>query len=260
MKNLKTLPLLILAVSLFSTPGRAEISFTAEGWHTWQVPAINNTPNWCCYDWHGSHPKRKACKLDSKHFGFSSTNHDANRSGRMQIYAEVKGGKLVAVRALSPSCPVTGADPIIDLGDIDADDSVATLKAAIGNLQRGDDGVVATVAVHDGKTAEQFIESVAKSGDDHDHRRAAIFWIGQLRTAQSGDVLRDIMRTEKNTELRHHAVFSYAQSSADDREAALIDIIENQSLSREDRKHAMFWLVQTESLAGIDYLQALLLD
>lgn len=100
----------------------------------------------------------------------------------------------------------------------------------------------------------------SRRGRDSENRKDAVFWMAQVRIVESGSVIRDLMRNDDNADIRQHALFAYSQSGAADRIDALIDIVEDRDLPRDDRKNALFWLAQTESPQAIAYLEHLLVS
>ncbi len=259
MRPALVLGLAFLGVSvqaLGASPPILESPFDTDGWHTWRVAAIDGAPDWCCFEWHSGQATRNACDLSDEHAGYGGGKMPS--SAVMQVYALQERGALTKLRTFSTRCEVTGAGDSVDMGTIAANESVEWLRPFVGTRSNLTGDALASLAAHAGESARRLLENTARRGSPLKTRKEAIFWMGLVRFSESGDALRDLMRTEQHKELRHHAVFSYAQSAADDREAVLISLLESRDLSLDDRKNALFWLVQTQSPDAIDYIQRLL--
>lgn len=253
---LPALMLLLIGV----TPVGAAGDFVKDGWHTWRVAAIDDAPDWCCYDWNAGQATRKACNLGSKHINYGHSDEQASAPEFMQMYALIDDGRIARLRTLSPRCEVVSNDTLTDLGIVDTDMSVRWLEEEIAPRSKLSPQALAAVAVHEGAAARTRLEDVARRDRDLENRKDAVFWMAQVRVADSGSTIRELMRNDDNEELRQHALFAYSQSAAPDRIEALIAVIEDRDLSQGDRKNALFWLAQTESDQAIAYLERLLVS
>jgi HEAT repeat protein len=166
----------------------------------------------------------------------------------MQIYALIEGGVTRHIRALSPTCPVTSRRDVIDLGEVEVDESLEWLKARVlARVGPGDSpggGALAAIAVHKGPAALQFLVEMADAGPTSGLRKDAIFWMSQARISESAGELERLMFRDESAAIRRHAAFALSQSEAPNRSDTLI------RQGREDqdpevRSQAWFWLAQT---------------
>lgn len=236
----------------------AELAAT-DGWQAWQVTAVENAPDLCCYEWHGEQPERQVCKLDKRVRGFSTHEVRSSEPGELTIYAWVQDQQIHYLRALSSDCPVHSDREIVRLGPIDNATSISLLKPLLRRNHKMMDHALAAIAFHHGNEAFRILQQRAQAGDTLEQKKQALFWLAQSRITQARDYLMSSMRGADEPELRKHAVFSYSQSAALDRDAVLIDLVEDQSLAHEERKNALFWLAHSDSSEALDYLQAVLL-
>jgi len=248
----------LMVLLLGVTPVGAAEGFVKDGWHTWRVAALDDAPDWCCYDWNAGQATRKACNLGSKHINYGHSNEQASAPEFMQMYALIDDGRIARLRTLSPRCEVESNDTLTDLGIVETDTSVRWLEEEIAPRSDLSPHALAAISVHEGAAAKNTLEDVARRGRDLENRKDAVFWMAQSRIADSGSTVRELMRDDDDAEIRQHALFAYAQSAAPDRIEALIAVIEDRSLSQGDRKKALFWLAQTESDQAIAYLERLL--
>ena len=62
---------------------------------------------------------------------------------------------------------------------------------------------------------------------------------------------------EKDQNVREEAIFALSQLPEERAAKALVEVIEDQRLSDEDRPHALFWLAQLDSESGMAYIESL---
>ena len=261
MRALPILSALLVCGSIaFSAPLHAQSGqpFDRDGWYTWQVEAIDDAPSWCCYaKAHGS-ATTVGCDLDGKTHSYGASSDFPYDMTTVRVFARSERGRLTRVRAVAADCPVTGGGNVNDLGDVAAAESVTWLMPVVEDRNSVSRDALAAIAVHKGDAAFAALEQTARTDAHFRNRKAAVFWLGQVRIGEGGELLRELMRKDDSIDMRKHAVFSYSQSAAPDRESALMAIVEDSGMASADRKNALFWVVQTDSSDSIDYIQQLL--
>jgi hypothetical protein len=235
------------------------------------------------------------CRLDGEQHGYGNRN-DATTDA-VRVYARTVGGQVDRLRVLSTSCPVETATPIRDLGSV-ADDVSArwlvdlTKQVGSGTGKHRDVGedVLAALAINRGVIAHDALVAIARNDASEERRKEAVFWLALLRGREGADIAASAMVDDKNPDVRQHAAFALAHAGAPDAEnaivaaarndqddeardgaifalsqlpderapRALIAAAEDRSLSREQRKRAVFWLAQSESDAAQAYLEKVL--
>ena len=263
---------------------------SADGWHTWRVAAVAETPTWCCFEWSRGVSSPMSCDLDRRHGGYQSSERVPEATGQIQVYALIESGVTTRLLALSPQCPVTSTDPVADLGLVDVDLSLAWLEDRVGEDSPVGSDAIAAIAAHESESALEFLLDAAGPASDPETREEAIFWMAQLRIGDSADAIRRFMFSDDDAQIREHAGFAYSQSPAPDRVDALIrqaredrdpdvreeavfalsqlpqeravsglvSLVEDRRLDRELREEALFWLVQSESEEAFAFLERLL--
>jgi hypothetical protein len=232
-----------------------------DGWYRWQIDAVHPAPDWCCYSWKSSRSNQVGCDLDGRNHSFNSLDRpDATYlNDAMDIYARMEQGKFADLRAYSPDCPVRSDSAITNLGHLDASRSLDLLHSAGLSKKSGSDQRMAVLAVHAGPEAGEMLSRLAADTSSKlETRKQAVFWMAQLRVAESRAQLLRIIEQDPSAELREHAAFAYAQSNASDRVEVLIGIIEDLDREFSDRSNALFWLAESDSGEGVDYIQKLL--
>jgi hypothetical protein len=232
------------------------LQFPKEGWVSWDVPAVDEAPAWCCFaDGRATSGQWGQCDLERKSYGTSSRNHETTDT--MRLYAHFNGGALTKLRALAPSCEVKAVAGMRMLGDIPPDVSARWLgqelfkQARTGNAAPNDADprlqreLLTAVAVHRGIVARELLAAQARSGGAA-LRKEAIFWIGQTRGDESADLLAPFLFEDADAKIREHAAFSISQSRSPRAVSLLIRQGENDRDAKV-RSQAWFWLAQTQS-------------
>lgn len=89
-------------------------------------------------------------------------------------------------------------------------------------------------------------------------RAKAWFWLAQNGAPQAEAAIIAALRKDSDDNVREQAIFALSQLPDDRAARALIAAAEDTSLSREQRKRAVFWLSQSESDAALVYLDQVL--
>ena len=316
-----------LALALLSTAHSAELKLPRDGWVSWEVPATENAPAWCCWGpgQTGSAPPT-TCRLDHRQgFGIGGGHREATTE-TVKVYTHLTAGKIDRLQVLAASCPVQTNTPIQALDPVTAEDSARWLIDRVrqdGAARRssGEDALAA-LAMHRGDLARDALVKFARNDAHQENRKSAIFWLALLRGAEGAEITSSLMFNDQEAEVRKHAAFAMAQTrspraaadlvrqgnsdkvgdvraqawfwlaqtgapgaeqaitaalrkDADDhvREQAifalsqlpedratraLVAAAEDQTLSREQRKRAVFWLAQSESASAQAYLEKVL--
>jgi len=249
--------LLWLACATPLSARAAGLTLPADGWASWQVPAVDGTPAWCCAG---------TCKLDGGRDRFSMRSDDATTDS-VKVYARVSGGKVDSLQVYAASCPVEAKTPVHELADVAPDDSARWLieraqqdgSDAVAHRAIGE-GALTALAMHRGDLARNAMANFARQDARADTRKHAVLWLGLVRGAEveSERVLEEAVRKDPEEHVREQAVFALSRLPGERATQALIKIAEDQSLSREERKRAVFWLSQSDSDAAQAYLEKVL--
>ncbi len=93
---------------------------------------------------------------------------------------------------------------------------------------------------------------------DADVRAQAWFWLAHTGVANAEDAIRAAMKNDQDDHVREQAVFALSQLPDGRAPRALIAAAQDQSLTHEQRKRALFWLAQSESADAQNYLDKVL--
>jgi hypothetical protein len=248
----------ILLIAVTSPATAAELTLPADGWASWQVPAVDGAPAWCC--------TRKPCSLDGNRSSYGMQDGDS-ATDAVNVYARVSGGKVDSLQVYAASCPVETKTPMHDLGDVAPDDSARWLIARV-RQDDGDavthrtigEGALTALALHRGDVAGNALAGFARQDARAETRKQALFWLGIVRgnEATSERVINEALRKDPDGDVREHAVFALSRLPGARATHALIAIAEDQSIPREQRKRAVFWLAQSESDSAQAYLDRVL--
>lgn len=93
---------------------------------------------------------------------------------------------------------------------------------------------------------------------DSDVRAQAWFWLAHTEAPEAEGAIAAAAGKDSDDHVREQAIFALSRLPDARATRALIAAAENQSLSREQRKRALFWLAQSESDAAQAYLEQVL--
>jgi len=238
----------LATLAFSSSTTAAEIKLPADGWVSWEVPAVEGAPDMCC--WNGMQPgaaARGACKLDNQRGNIGNVAHATTDS--IRIYVRVAGGNIDRLRALSASCPVEAATPIQDLGAQEADASARWLianarRAEVTKHQSSRENALEALGMHRGEVAYGELASVARGGNSQDERRTAMFWVAKGRGVAGATLVTELMFGDKDPDIREHGAFAITVSQSPRISQDLVRL-GNTDKHGEVRAQAWFWLAQT---------------
>jgi HEAT repeat protein len=239
----------------------AELTLPRDGWASWQVPAVDDAPDWCCFNhWNGRNATRQPCKLDSKHDGYGG--RDGETTDAIRVYARFASGKIERLRALSATCSVQTDTEIQDLDTMSVDDSARWLTGLVKgrelNAKRHDrvaDDALAALAIHRGNIAHDALVGIARHDTRDENRKHAVFWLAQLRGREGAQIATSIMFDDPDADIREHAAFAVSQSISPHAARDLIRLATTDPAAKV-RSHAWFSLSQTKSSATEDAIDA----
>lgn len=242
----------------------AEPQLPPDGWVSWEVPAPEGAPFWCCWNHWKQGGAAEPCKLDARSNGFGSRG-DNDTTDAVKIYVRTTAGKIDRIQSLAASCPVETKAPINPLAGMSTDDSVRWIAAQA--KREGRDAItgeplaqmsLAALSMHRGDAANRELESFARGDARADVRQWAVFWVAHAGRANAEDIVTRAARTDADGGVREHAVFALSLLPEDRAVKSLIALAEDRSLSREQRKRAVFWLSQSERDSAQAYLDKVL--
>jgi HEAT repeat protein len=91
-----------------------------------------------------------------------------------------------------------------------------------------------------------------------DVRAKAWFWLAHTGATEAEQAIGVALRKDQDDAVREQAIFALSRLPGERATNALIKLAEDQSLSHEQRKRAVFWLSQSESDAAQAYLEKVL--
>ena len=251
--------LCVAGFALASPTHTAELKVPQDGWSSWQVAAMEDSPAMCCWTgWNDKDVTQGSCKLDEQRGNMGSRNHA--KTDAVRVYARLAGGKVDRLRVLDKACPVEAATPIRDLGTIAADDSarwlVALTRQGLGTEDLREN-VLGALAMHRTDLAQEALVATARGDARTEVRKNAVFWLALVRGIPGADVATSVMFNDKDPEMRRHATFAITQSRSP---RVTQDLIRLGNTDKDDevRAQAWFWLAQTGAAGAEEALNAAL--
>jgi len=99
---------------------------------------------------------------------------------------------------------------------------------------------------------------LGNTDSDAQVRAQAWFWLAHTGAAGAEDAIGAAIKKDKDEHVREHAVFALSRLPDERATRALIAVAEDRTMSREQRKRAVFWLAQSESKDAQAYLEKVL--
>jgi hypothetical protein len=93
---------------------------------------------------------------------------------------------------------------------------------------------------------------------DGEVRAQAWFWLAQSGATEAEPAIAQALKKDADHDVREQAIFALSQLPGERGTRALIAAAEDQTLSREQRKRAVFWLSQSEADSAQAYLEKVL--
>jgi hypothetical protein len=229
----------------------AEPKLPVDGWVSWEVAAVEDAPVWCCFDGSkGRNGPAEACELDERNFSFGSRDRDESMS-TARVYARSSGGKLDRLQLLSNTCPVVTQSPVQELAGVTVDESARWLAAQVqqgivnpAKKETQAERLLPALALHRGAVALDALKSLARSGNQFETRKTAVFWLALARGAEGADFVSAILFNDPEPEMRRHATFALSQSKSPRKAVDLIRLGKTDK-DADVRSKAWFWLAQT---------------
>lgn len=105
---------------------------------------------------------------------------------------------------------------------------------------------------------ENILLDVVRSDPDEDVKKKAIFWLGQVDSDRSASALESLLSSSSTSEeLREQAVFSLMQQNGDRGSKAVRAVAVDESAPASLREKAVFWLGQKRSAENASFLRDL---
>lgn len=157
-----------------------EISISEDGWYRWEVPAGANGRKSCCNRFSNGNIETMGCRLGHGMDEFSLSEPCDAHSDSMQVFVEVRAGKVREIRPLSSACPVRSESEVITFEDVTEVQSIAWLKQQIDENPKVADEAVMTLSFHTKEVALQSLfKLIENRNQPQDNREDALFWLIQ---------------------------------------------------------------------------------
>ncbi len=118
--------------------------------------------------------------------------------------------------------------------------------------------LIHAISINDSQDpAIDFLIKVAKTEQDMEARKQAMFWLGHKAGEKTLGVLKDAAETDADTEVQKHAVFVLSRRAKEEAVPLLIKIARTHP-KPEVRKDAIFWLGRTGDERALAFFEELL--
>ena len=141
------------------------------------------------------------------------------------------------------------------LSQVNAPEAIAALDSI---LQHGTDEALQEKAVfalsqQQGDAAGRALKAhLERPGVSDDVKENIIFWLGQKRSAENAQYLKDFYGKTTSESLKEKVLFSLSQMSLEENATWLIGVAQNEREPMEVRKNALFWAGQMKQVPFAD--------
>lgn len=139
------------------------------------------------------------------------------------------------------------------LSQVPGEETVAALDSILRDPKTDpgiQDKAIFALSQHHSARAGGILRAFAERRDVSSELRGnAIFWLGQNRSADNAQYLKDLYAKLENDDLKKKVIFSLSQMGGADNYRWMMDIALNQNENIEIRKDALFWAAQGK---GVD--------
>ncbi len=231
-------------------------------WIGYTVPRIAGGPRITAgrFDGHDAVEGCGVLYLEKRRGHESYHDRDAD-GGDVLVLLRVAGGQVGKIRAASPDCVIdAGGLPVHGFSSVDPRQSVDLLVsvADTGGRKSIDEALMA-IALHDVPAVDGILERAATGELDWRHEEQAVFWLGAARGRRGYEILRRLLASEDDAELRAHVVFGIYISEDDDSVETLIELARH-DCHRKVRSQALFWLGQQAGERAVAELERLAVE
>ncbi len=175
--------------------------------------------------------------------------------------ADVANSKKLRISNLDLTFDLQGK-PLLWLGDVPHVASVNFLVESYADMDDKEikEDCIAAISLHpDFAEVFAFLKDVVKNEKNDELREDAVFWISQLEGDEVLDFLLATVKHDKSSQVREQAVFAISQVDADGATDALIDLAKHADEDKIQKK-AIFWLGQKAADRSVETLEEVAYD
>lgn len=244
-------------------------------WVSWTVPGTEQAADLCCFgpDW-----KQRGCSLAGKDrgWGTSDSSRDPAAPRVLRVLAEIEDARPVRLIAVGLACPIDGGGRrVVELTGVEVEWSLDLLErwSEQAETDRVRGGALAALAHHDTPAAAERLARLARPGQlgqsgkatgqdgdlghrgRRDLRGQALFWLAQTQDPRAAGWIGDVIADDTDRDIREEAVFALSQL---DGSVPLLVRLLRETDRPDVRRHALFWLAQSDDPRALDELDAIL--
>ncbi|HKO54391.1 MAG TPA: HEAT repeat domain-containing protein, partial [Thermoanaerobaculia bacterium] len=179
-------------------------------------------------------------------------------AGQLMIFYRVAGGRIERIRFHSTDCALDAdGAPVHWIEGVTARASAAVLRSLVdSDRERLAKTAVVALALHDDSTTDMLID-IARHHKSSQVRGNALFWLGQRAGERAAATLRDAVDNDPEAQVRERAVFGISQLPEEQSVPMLIELMKTHK-SPGVRKKAAFWLGQKRDPRALAALEEIL--
>jgi len=169
----------------------------ANGWVSWNVPAVEGAQQWCCYSWYSGRATPEQCDLDKNGNMFSSSDQSRLQADTVNLYALMDGGKVKQLKAFSSACAVKSKGSIHQLGAIDSALSLSWLSDKQQFSSDANDQRIPAISAHsDPQAAGMLIALIENRNNVLEDRKSALFWLVHMEPDEGVEFVQRLLAVQ----------------------------------------------------------------
>jgi hypothetical protein len=237
----------------------ALVSQTQPLWIGYSVPIVDGNHRICCNS--GNEDRLPAvlrhghCLLEGHNDNMNfQTNDESDNSPRQEhlvVLFRAANGQVGKIRVFTEDCELdAGGLTVCWLDGVQSGESVTLLSRYVTSTASGDktsrqiaDSALTAVALHADPAADLALDSFTAPSLPREVRKNAAFWLGNVCGQKGCDILKRLLQSDQDKDVREQCVFALTLSKSPDALAAIIKTA-HQDPSAHVRGQALFWLGQ----------------
>ena len=220
------------------------------GWFAYSIPAAPNTHSMCCYN----QGKQSVCDLNKSQQGYGSSS-DSPYTENIHVLVHMDQGQVNQIMPVGDACEVKAEGITVGwLTHVSEQQSIQWLKSqAMDNITGHHNGSLYVLSLHQGKAAATALYELAKQNPGQpggqENSEQAVFWLGQ-RQQDGFEYLKSLYQDLPVGDVRRKLNFALSQNNT----LEAVDLLKSIALEDQDdeqQSDAIFWLSQTDEVAGL---------
>ena len=158
----------------------SEIKLEGDGWYRWEVESGSHGHHACCHRVVDGKLLQTGCELGNGANVFNIHGQGTIDPKAVQVFAEVRNGKVYKIQALSGRCPVRADAPVRTIDGVTTLESITWLESHIHDRESVMEEAVMAISFHADSEAFTSLSGMVENRElAFPIREQALFWMVQ---------------------------------------------------------------------------------